>query len=82
VADAQFAALEQIQNPQAGAIRKRPKDRLGLGLSSLDLYIRLGECIGFLALSQELNLEKPIFRNRGAAVVSRLASGAGLRKPV
>jgi hypothetical protein len=50
--DAQFAALEQIENPQPSSVGKCPKNRLGLGLSSFGLHIRLSEYIGFPSSGQ------------------------------
>ena len=56
--DAQFSALEQIENPQPSSVGKCPKNRLGLGLSRLGYHIRLHEYIGCLPSGQESDLEK------------------------
>jgi hypothetical protein len=52
IADAQFPALEQIENPQPSSVGECPENRLGLGLSSFGLHIRLHEYIGCLPASQ------------------------------
>jgi hypothetical protein len=58
VADAQFAALKQIENPQPSSVGECPKNRLGLRLSRLGFHIRLYEYIGRLPSSQERDLGK------------------------
>ena len=52
MANAQFAALEQVENPQSSSVGKCPKNRLRLRLSSLGFHIRLHEYIGWLSSGQ------------------------------
>ena len=47
MADAHFATLKQIENPQPGSVGKRAKNRVSSRWSGFDFHIRLGKYISF-----------------------------------